>query len=81
MRYLISKLTPEDIKKLKRLNNAVLLLKADMEPPRELWLDFDDSVITVFGTQEGSKVGYNPGITAEGHIKSRSALFPKPGNC
>jgi len=79
LRYLISKLTPEDIKKLKRLNNAVLLLKADMEPPRELWLDFDDSVITVFGTQEGSKVGYNPRYHGRRSYKVKVGFISQTG--
>lgn len=60
LRYMISKLTAEDIEKLRIVNQAVLLLKADMESPREIWLDFDDTVVTVFGSQEGAKVGYNP---------------------
>lgn len=59
-RYLLTKLSVEDLEKLKTLNQAVLLQKAATEAPREIWLDFDDTVVTVFGSQEGSKVGYNP---------------------
>lgn len=42
------------------VNQQLLSLKAKSEQPREVWLDIDDSVLTVFGKQEGSKVGYNP---------------------
>ncbi len=31
-----------------------------MGRPREVWLDIDDTVITLFGNQEGAVVGYNP---------------------
>lgn len=56
LRYLLAKLT----EKLRKVNDALLSLKADLDGPRSVWLDFDDSVITVFGNQEGSEVGYNP---------------------
>lgn len=35
-------------------------VKARMEPTREVWLDFNDTVVTLFGHQEGAEVGYNP---------------------
>lgn len=60
LRYLLAKLTEKHVEQLRKVNDALLSLKADLDGPRSVWLDFDDSVITVFGNQEGSEVGYNP---------------------
>lgn len=79
LRYLISKLSIEDIEKLKNTNLALLILKAKMDDPREIWLDFDDSVITVFGLQQGSKVGYNPRYHGRSSYKVKVAFVS--GTC
>jgi len=42
------------------VNQNLLALKFKSDKPREVWLDIDDSVLTVFGKQNGSEVGYNP---------------------
>lgn len=73
-RYLIEKLSAEDIQKLKAVNQAILQLKADMEKPREIWLDCDDSVITVFGTQKGAEKGYNPRYHGRNSYKVKVAF-------
>jgi len=44
---------------LSQVNNALLSLKAKSDKPREVWLDIDDSVLTVFGKQQGASKGYN----------------------
>jgi hypothetical protein len=59
-RHLLGRFDPDDIAALCRVNQALLELKARTEPAREVWLDFDDTVITLFGNQEGAEVGYNP---------------------
>lgn len=41
------------------VNQELLSLKAKSDKPREVWLDIDDSVLTVFGKQEGAK-SFNP---------------------
>ena len=46
--------------RLAEINRTLLSLKARTDEPREVWLDIDDSVLTVFGNQEGAKKGYNP---------------------
>lgn len=79
LRYLISKLSIEDIEKLKKVNQAVLSLKAKMDDPREIWLDVDDTVITVFGTQPGSEVGYNPRYHGRRSYKTKVAFIS--GSC
>lgn len=43
---------------LSQVNNALLSLKAKFDEPREVWMDIDDSVLTVFGKQEVAKSGY-----------------------
>ncbi len=79
IRYLLAKLTPEDVNKLKVLNQAVLLLKSDMENPREVWIDFDDTVVTVFGNQEGAKVGYNPRYHGRKSYKIKVGFISQTG--
>lgn len=54
-------LLPEDAADVLRgINKALLAMQAKSEGVREIAADFDDSVITVFGNQERSNVGYNP---------------------
>ena len=45
---------------LRTINQDLLSLKAKSEGTKEIAADFDDSVITVFGSQERSDIGYNP---------------------
>ena len=45
---------------LRTINQDLLSLKAKSEGTKEIAADFDDSVITVFGSQEHSDIGYNP---------------------
>jgi len=79
LRYLLSHLTLEHIKQLRQVNDAVLSLKADLDGPREVWLDIDDSVITVFGSQEGSEVGYNPRYHGRASYKTKVAFISGTG--
>ncbi|MHB1418007.1 MAG: IS1380 family transposase [Bacillota bacterium] len=46
--------------KLSGINRQILHLKSSTEEPREIGIDFDDSVLTAFGHQEGTAIGYNP---------------------
>jgi len=79
LRYLLSHLTPEHIEQLRRVNDAILSLKADLDGPREVWLDIDDSVITVFGSQEGAEVGYNPRYHGRCSYKTKVAFISGTG--
>lgn len=45
---------------LRELNRALLNKMADGEDAREVALDFDDTVVSVFGNQERADIGYNP---------------------
>lgn len=79
LRNLLASLTPVHIEQLRSVNEAVLMLKADFDGPREVWLDFDDSVITVFGTQEGAEVGYNPRYHGRQSYKVKVAFVSGTG--
>lgn len=60
---------------LSQVNNALLSLKAKSDELREVWLDIDDSVLTVFGKQEGAKTGYNPRYHGQPSYKVKVPLF------
>ena len=54
-------LLPDDAADTFRIiNKDLLAMQAKSEGVREVAADFDDSVITVFGNQERSNIGYNP---------------------
>ena len=61
------------------VNQEMLSLKAKSDQPREVWLDIDDSVITVFGKQEGANVGYNPRYHGRSSYKVKVAFIS--GTC
>ena len=53
-------LPPDAASVLRGINEELLAMQAKTEGVHEVAADFDDSVITVFGNQEQSNVGYNP---------------------
>jgi len=79
LRYLLSQLTLENIEQLCQVNESILSLKARLDGPREVWLDFDDTVITVFGSQKGSAVGYNPRYHGRPSYKAKVAFISQTG--
>lgn len=79
LRYLLSKLNIEDIEKLKKVNQAMLSMKAKIDAPREIWIDIDDTVITVFGAQQGCEIGYNPRYHGRSSYKAKVAFVS--GSC
>jgi len=55
------KALPEDAcDKFRALNKSLLEIQANTQEPREIMMDFDDTVVSIFGNQEKAKVGYNP---------------------
>jgi len=55
------KLFPKDAcDNFRALNKSLLEAQAKTQPPREVMMDFDDTVISIFGNQEKANVGYNP---------------------
>lgn len=59
-RDMLSLLPDKAAETLRELNRALLQMMADGESPREVALDFDDTVVSVFGNQERADIGYNP---------------------
>lgn len=74
LRYFLAHLDPEDVDKLRAVNQALLHHKARTESPRSVWLDVDDTVMTVFGDQEGAEVGYNPRYRGRLSYKAKVAF-------
>ena len=59
-RDLMGRAEESHIKELLEINRKIIELKSRWEGIREVWLDHDDSVITLFGNQTDGEVGYNP---------------------
>jgi hypothetical protein len=59
-RQLLAKFEQANVHQLQQVNQSLLELKAKIDGYREVWIDIDDTVITLFGNQEGGEVGYNP---------------------
>jgi hypothetical protein len=59
-RDLMGRSTWQTRDELTAINRKLLHLRAQQMGPRYVWLDFDDTVITLFGNQQQAKVGYNP---------------------
>jgi hypothetical protein len=79
LRYFLRQMTPEVIDQLATINQHLLAQKFRLEGPREVWLDFDDSVVTVFGEQEESAVGYNPRYHGRRSYKVKVAFISGTG--
>jgi hypothetical protein len=79
LRYFLRQMTPEIIEQLAEINQHLLAQKFRVEKPREVWLDFDDSVVTVFGEQEESAVGYNPRYHGRRSYKVKVAFISGTG--
>lgn len=77
LRGLLSQLTSEQVEQIRQVNEALLDLKADLDGPREVWLDFDDTVITVFGNQKGSEVGYKSRYHGRASYKAKVAFISR----
>ncbi len=73
-RQLLAKFEQENISQLQQVNQSLLALKANIEGCREVWLDIDDTVITLFGNQEGGEVGYNPRYNGRPSYKAKVAF-------
>ena len=60
---------------LRGINKELLAMQAKAEGVREVAADFDDSVITVFGNQERSNVGYNPKYHGRSSYKEKVGVI------
>lgn len=59
-RDLLKALPEEALKELRNVNKQILEIKSLTEEVKEICINIDDTVVTIFGNQEGSAVGYNP---------------------
>lgn len=66
------KALPEEAKgELRSLNKKLLALQAQNQEPKEVMLDFDDTVCTVFGIKKVQLVGIIRAITADPLLKRK----------
>jgi len=76
-RDLLKALPEESVNELRELNKNLLATIAKTQPAREVMLDFDDTVCTVFGNQEGSANGYNPRYKGRPSFKEKVGIISK----
>lgn len=72
-RDLMGMATEETLLELVDVNEYLLRGMAAWEGPREVWLDYDDTVLTLHGKQEGGQVGYNPRLRGRPSLALRVA--------
>ena len=60
---------------LRRVNKQLLTLKARSEGCRDVAMDIDDTVCTVYGDQEGAGVGYNPTMKGRASFKEKVGVL------
>lgn len=63
------------IEELNNISLRLIELKSKWEGPKEVTLDFDDSVVTLHGNQEGGEVGYNPRYHGRPSFKIKVAFI------
>jgi hypothetical protein len=57
---------------------ALLNKRAQLEASRSIWVDIDDTVITLYGNQEKGEIGYNPNKRGRKSYLLRLATIPEP---
>lgn len=70
-RDLMSRVELKHIEELIEINRRIIELKSRHEGPREVWFDYDDTVITLFGDQSEGDVGYNPRYHGRSSYKAK----------
>jgi hypothetical protein len=78
-RGFLSKLSWSHLIQLVALNRDLLARHARMGEKRLVWIDIDDTVITLFGEQEGATNGYNPRYHGRPSYKIRVAFIAGSG--
>lgn len=76
-RDLLKAMPEESVNELRELNKNLLATIAKTQPAKEVILDFDDTVCTVFGNQEGSENGYNPRYKGRPSFKEKVGIISK----
>ena len=70
-RDLMNRSTWQTLDEILSVNRDLLKLRSQHIGPRYVWLDFDDTVITLFGNQQQAKVGYNPRYHGRPSLKAK----------
>ena len=74
-RDLLKELPPDTLIELRSINKQILDLKSQTEDVREVCINFDDTVITIFGNQEGCGIGYNPRYNGRPSFKEKVGII------
>lgn len=74
-RDLLKRLPADAAIALRELNRSLLAKQALLHGVKEVCLDFDDTVVTVFGEQEKAKVGYNPRYHGRASYKEKVGMI------
>jgi len=74
-RRLFKSLETNPLEELRSINQQLIAMHAVTKDPIEVWLDCDDTVITLHGSQEGGEVGYNPRYHGRPSIKAKAAFI------
>jgi hypothetical protein len=74
-RRLFKALGIESLEELRSINQQLIALHSQTKEPTEIWLDCDDTVITLHGNQEGGEVGYNPRYHGRPSIKAKACFI------
>jgi hypothetical protein len=59
------------LEELEKINDRIISMKSQTETPREVWFDYDDTVIELFGEQELGERGYNPRYKGRPSLKAK----------
>lgn len=74
-RDLLKELPLETLVELRNINKQILDLKSQTEEVREVCINFDDTVVTIFGNQEGCEIGYNPRYHGRPSFKEKVGII------
>lgn len=72
---ILKSLPQEALLELRNINKQILELKSKTEGAREVCINIDDTVITIFGNQEGAGIGYNPRYKGRPSFKEKIAAI------
>ena len=71
----MKELPPDTLIELRSINKQILDLKSQTEDVREVCINFDDTVVTIFGNQEGCGIGYNPRYNGRPSFKEKVGII------
>lgn len=74
-RRLFKPLGVEALAELRSINQQLIEMHSKTSEPIEVWLDCDDTVITLHGNQEGGEVGYNSRYHGRPSIKAKACFI------